>query len=95
MHSLSGVTRCRRGECWSRTGAKNGRPTGRILAWKIPITTSVRERIRFTVAWITSLRTLGPFNYNGWIGALTTEGQDLFTLIKHHQINGDKTSFLQ
>ena len=38
-----------------------------------------------------SLCTLGPFNYNGWIGALTTEGQDLFTLIKHHQTHGDKT----
>ena len=30
-----------------------------------------------------SLCTLGPFNYNGWIGALTTEGHDLFTLIKN------------
>jgi hypothetical protein len=57
-------------------------PRGADLAWKIPITTSVRERIRFTVAWITSLRTLGPFNYNGWVGALTTEGHDYFA--KHH-----------
>ena len=91
---MSGVTRCRRVEGWSRTGDKNVRQTGRILSWKIPITISIRERIRFTVALITSFHTLGPFDYNGWIGALTTEGHNLFTLIKHHQTHGDKTPLL-
>ena len=58
-------------------------PRGADLAWEISITTSVRERIHLYSGLDFVTPYFRPLLLGWWVGALTTEGHDLFTLIKN------------
>jgi len=80
--SLSGVTRCGVNAALE-LGLKMAAQRGGSSLGNFPSRPQFVKEYVFTVAWISSLRTFRSLLLGWWVGALTTEGHDLFTLIKN------------